>query len=214
MRNRSWLCFAATLGLALASISPRGAGALTLADLDGGGSFSAGSFMFDDFDVVIAGDLPVDLADYAVQILADGFRISGPISAILGGSGTLLLSYEVSALSPIIGGASLLASGVTIGAGAQALVVESLLGPASNVLGSLVVFDIEGVGADPDSTAGFTPASSVSVAKTITVGGGMVAAMPMVEQHFLAVEEPLTGVLLASGLAGLAIAGRRRDVSV
>jgi hypothetical protein len=212
MKHRNWLGVAAALVWAFAAIVPRGAGALTLADLDAGGSFSAGSLTFDDFDVVIAGDLPIDLAAYAVQVLADGFRISGPISAILGGSGTLLVSYEVSALSPIISGASLLAPGATVGAGAQALVVETLLGPASEVLGSLFVFDVEGVGADPDDTAGFTPVSSVSVVKSVIVGGGMLAAMPMVEQRFLALGEPLTGVLLAGGLVGLAIAGRRRDV--
>jgi hypothetical protein len=214
MKARNWLGVAAALVLAFAAIVPRGAGALTLADLDAGGSFSAGSLTFDDFDVVIAGDLSVDLTDYAVQVLADGFRISGPVSAILGGSGTLLVSYEVSALSPIISGASLLAPGATVGTGAQALVVESLLGPGSEVLGELFVFDVEGVGAGLDDTAGFTPVSSVSVVKTVMVGGGMLAAMPMVEQRFLAVGEPLTVVLLATGLAGLAITGRRRDVPV
>ena len=210
MKARDWLGVTAALVLALAAIVPRGAGALTLADLDAGGSFSAGSLTFDDFDVVLAGDLPVDLTDYAVQVLADGFRISGPISAILGGTGTLLVSYEVSALSPIISGASLLAAGATVGTGAQALVVESLLGPASEVLGSLFVFDVEGVGADPDDSAGFTPVSSVSVAKTVMVGGGMLAALPMLEQRFLTVPEPLPLILLGGGLAGLAIAGRRR----
>jgi len=214
MKRRNWLGVAAVLALAVGAIVPRGAGALTLADLDAGGSFSAGSLTFDDFDVVLAGDLPVDLTAYAVQVLADGFRISGPLSAILGGSGTLLISYEVSALSPIISGASLLAPGATVGAGAQALVVESLLGPASEVLGSLFVFDVEGGGADPDDAAGFTPVSSVSVVKSVIVGGGLLAAMPMVEQRFFALGEPLTVILLVGGLAGLAIAGRRRDMPV
>jgi len=214
MKRRNALGVAAALVFAFVAIVPRGAGALTLADLDAGGSFSAGSLTFDDFDVVIAGDLSVDLTDYAVQVLADGFRISGLISAILGGSGTLLVSYEVSALSPIISGASLLAPGATVGTGAQALVVESLLGPGSEVLGELFVFDVEGVGADPDDSAGFTPVSSVSVAKTVVVGGGMLAAIPMLEQRFLAVPEPLPLILIGSGLAGLAIAGRRREVPV
>ena len=213
MKARNWLGVAAALGLAFAAIVPRGAGALTLADLDAGGSFSAGSLTFGDFDVVLAGDLPVDLTDYAVQLLADGFRISGLISAILDGSGTLLVSYEVSALSPIISGASLLAPGATVGTGAQALVVESLLGPASEVLGSLFVFDVEGVGTDPNDSAGFTPVSSVSVVKSVMVAGGMVAASPMLEQRFT-VPEPLPLLLLGSGLAGLAIAGRRREVPV
>lgn len=214
MKARKGLCAAAALALAVAAIVPRGAGALTLADLDAGGSFSAGLLTFDDFDIVVAGDLSVDLTDYAVQVLADGFRVSGPISAILGGSGTLLVSYEVSALSPIISGASLLAPGATVGTGSQALAVESLLGPSSVVLGSLSVFDVEGVGADPDDSAGFTPVSSLSAVKTVIVGGGMLAAMPMVEQRFFTVPEPLRLILLGSGLAGLAIAGRRRDVPV
>jgi hypothetical protein len=214
MKARSWLAGAAALVLVLVAIVPRGAGALTLADLDAGGSFSAGLLTFDDFDIVIAGDLSADLTDYAVQVLADGFRISGPISAILGGSGTLLVAYEVSALSSIISGASLLAPGATVGTGSQALVVDSLLGPGSVVLGSLFAFDVEGVGADPDDSAGFTPVSSVSVAKTVVVGGGMLAAMPMVEQRFLVLSEPLRLILLGSGVAGLVIAGRRRDVPV
>jgi hypothetical protein len=214
MKARNWLGAAAALFLAFAAFAPRGAGALTLADLAAGGSFSAGSLVFDDFDVVLAGDLPVDLSDYAVQLLADGFRIVGPISAILGGSGTLLVSYEVSAPSPIIGGASLLAPGATVGTGAQALVVESLLGPASEVLGSLFVFDVEGVGADPDDSAGFVPVASVSVAKAVMISGGMLAAIPMLEQRFLTVAEPLPLMLLGGGLAGLAVAGRRRTVPV
>ena len=92
----------------------------------------------------------------------------------------------------------------------QALVLEALLGPASLVLGSLLAFDVQGVGSDPDDTASFAPVTSVSVAKSVIVAGGMLAAVPLVEQRFLTVGEPLTVTLLATGLAGLAIVGRRR----
>ena len=104
------------------------ASALTLADLDGGASFSVGPLTFANFDATVAGDISLDLADYPVQLLADGFRLSGPLSVLLGDAGTLLLSYTVTAADPILVGASLFAAGTTIGEGAQAWVGESLLG--------------------------------------------------------------------------------------
>ena len=211
MKARNWMGVAAGLALALAALGPRGAGALTLADLDGGGSFAAGPLTFSGFDVVVAGDLSADLTDYAVQVLGDGFRVAGPLSAVLGDFGTMLISYEVSAAAPIIDGASLLAPGATIDPGAQAWAMEALLDPAFAVLGTLFAFDIEGVGADPDDATGFAPVSGVSVTKAIQVGGGTFAALPFVEQRFSVVPEPVTQLLLAGGLAGLAIAGRRRE---
>ena len=146
--ERRWRAVSCALGLAAAIASAGGASALTLADLDGGASFSVGALSFANFEATVAGDLSLDLADYPVQLLSDGFRLSGPLSVLLGDAGTLLLSYEVTAADPILVGASLLATGTTIGAGAQTWVGESLLGPANEALGSLFVYDIEGVGSD------------------------------------------------------------------
>jgi hypothetical protein len=185
------------------------ASALTLADLDAGGSFAVGPLTFSNFDVIASGDLSSDLADYPVQLLADGFRLTGPISVLLGDAGTLLVSYTVSALDPIVYGASLLAPGTTIGSGAQAWAAESLLDGASLPLASLFAFDIEGVGTDPSDSAAFAPVATVQVAKVVNVASGLFAALPLIEQRFFVVPEPLTLVLLAIGLGGLALWGRQ-----
>jgi len=210
MNAPNWMGVAAGVALALVALVPRGAGALTLDDLDTGGSFSVGLLTFDNFDVVVAGDFSVDLTDYLVQVIGGGFRIAGPLSS-LGGSGTMLISYEVSALSPIIEAASLVAPGLTIGTGAQAWAAEALVGPGAVFLGSLFAFDIEGVGTDPSDSIGFAPVSELSVTKTLQVGGGSFASLSFVEQTFV-VPEPMTVLLLAGGLAGLAFAGRRREL--
>jgi hypothetical protein len=199
---------AAAIALLLAARAPS-ARALTLADLDGGAGFAAGPLTFTDFAVVPSGDISLDLSDYPVQVLADGFRISGPLSVLLGDAGTLLISYTVSALDPIVYGASLVAPGTTIGNGAQAWVGESILDTASLPLASLFAFTVSGVGSDPSDTAAFGAVAQVQVVKTVHVGSGLFAALPFVDQHFLFVPEPLTLVLLTLGLGGLALWGRR-----
>jgi hypothetical protein len=188
--------------------------ALTLADLAGGGSFSAGPLTFANFAVSVSGDLSLDLADYPVQVLADGFRLSGPLSALLGDAGTLLLSYTVTALDPIVVGASLLMPATTIGAGSVAYVGESLLDAANLPIASLFAFDVEGVGASPFDAAPFAPTATLQVAKVVSVASGLFSAIPLVEQRFLVVPEPLTLVLLTIGLGGLAFWGRRHGPRV
>jgi hypothetical protein len=211
MQRRRWIGFAAALGVLLAAYAPPGARALTLADLAGGGGFSAGALSFADFQVSIAGDLSPDLTDYAVQVLADGFRLTGPLSALLGGTGTLLLSYDVTAAGPVIDGASLFAPGTTIGAGALTWVGESVFAPGDVPIASLFVFDIEGVGSDPSDAASFAPQSAISVAKSVQVGGGSFAVIPVLDQRFSLVPEPWSLLMVSSGLLGLALWSQRHE---
>jgi hypothetical protein len=210
--ERRWLRMAVAGALLAGLLAAQEARALTLADLDAGASFSAGSLTFSNFEVNVAGDLSVDFADYPVQLLSDGFRVTGPLSVLLGETGTVLISYEVSALDPIIAGASLLASGLTLGAGAQAWVGETLLDASNLPLAALFVYDLEGVGSDATDDGGFGPVSFVQVAKTIHLESGTFAALSLVDQRFLVVPEPLPLALVTLGLAGLSLWGRRHQV--
>jgi hypothetical protein len=202
--KRRWRAVTCALGLAAAVGSAPVASALTLADLDAGASFSVGLLTFSGFDATVAGDISLDLADYPVQLLADGFRLSGPLSVLLGDAGTLLLSYTVSAADPILTGASLFAAGIAIDPGAQAWVAESLLDPANAVLGSLFVYAIDGVGSNPSDAVGFAPVSQIGVAKTVNLASGTFAAIPVIDQRFLLVPEPIAMWMLTLGLVGLA----------
>jgi hypothetical protein len=201
------------LGLAAVLATANAASALTLADLDGGASFSVAGLTFSNFEATVTGDLISDLAQYPVQPLADGFLLSGPLLVAGGGSGTLLLSYQVTAMAPILVGASLSAAGLTIGAGALAVVGESLFGPASEFLGSLVAYDIAGVGSDPSDSVPFGPVPQISVAKTVNLGGGAFAMVPVIDQRFQFIPEPVSMMLLTLGLVGLAWWRPRRMIA-
>jgi hypothetical protein len=197
---------AATLALGLAAPAL----ALTLGQLVGGTPLSTGSLTFDHFQATATGSADPTFDDYAVQVLADGFRISGPVSATLGETGTLLISYDVTTAAPGITGASLYSSGIAVGTGSQALVAESLSGPGNAPLGTLVVYDVVGVGTVPLASASFGPVSELSVAKTLQVKSGVFAAVPFVDQRFVVVPEPMTFFLLGAGMMGLFVSGRRR----
>ncbi len=199
------LLFAALLTLSIATP----AFALTLGQLVGGTPLSTGSVTFDHFQASAAGSVDPNFDDYAVQVLADGFRISGPVSATLGETGTLLLSYDVTTGGLGITGASLYSSGIAVGTGSQALVAKSLFGPGNTALGTLVVYDVAGVGTVPLSSASFGPVSGLSVAETLQVRSGLFADLPFVDQRFVVVPEPMTLLLLGVGMMGLFLSGRR-----
>jgi len=205
--NRRWRTLFCALSLGAVLATAPSASALTLFDLNPGGgtpTFTVASGLtFSNFHVTVAGALNPDLAQYPVLPQADGFLLSGPLFVAGGGFGTLLLSYEVTAMAPILVGASLSAPGLTIGAGALEMVGESLFGPA--FLGSLSAYDIEGVGTDPSDSIMFVPVSQLLVAKTTTIGGGLFAAVPSsIGQSFQLVPEPVSMLLLTMGLVGLA----------
>jgi hypothetical protein len=206
---RAWW-FPIAAAIVLAAGVPQPARALTLADLDAGGGFSVGALTFSEFDVLVTGDLSADLADYPVQLLGDGFRLTGPFSVTLGEEATMLISYVVEAAAGI-DGASLFSPLVAVGTGAAALVSESLLaGCSGSPLATLLALNVVGDANVPSDAAGFPAATKIEVVKVISLTSGVLAVLPHVDQRFAAVPEPLPLTLLAGGLTGLAVAGRRR----
>ncbi len=202
------------LAIALVAGVPPAAKALTLADLDAGASFAVGSITFSDFELSVAGDLSVDLSNYPVQLLADGFRIAGPLTMLLGEQGTLLISYVAETVAGVfLDGAALFSPLVAVGSGAAALVSESLLGPGGVPVGTLLALNV--AGGDPavlSDSVGFAAVSRLEVVKVVALQSGIVALAPHVDQRFSVIPEPLTLVMLGSGLAGLTLSGRRRAV--
>lgn len=209
-RFRSW-CVPIGLAIALAAGVPQSARALTLADLDAGGSFSVGALTFSDFDVLVTGDLSADLAGYGVQLLANGFRLAGPLSTVLDEEGSLLVSFAVEAAGSFaIDGASLFAPLVAVGPGAAALVSEALFDGDGDPLAQLLALDVFGSGSTVSDTTSFAGQARLLVVTAVVLGGGAFDAAPFVEQRFSVIPEPITLALLAGGLLGLGVAGRRR----
>lgn len=211
MQVLAWLGSIA-VAIALTVATPSSACALTLADLDAGASFDVGSLTFSDFEVSVAGDLSLELADYPVQLLADGFRLTGPLSVLLGEEGTLLVSYVVEATAgAVIDGAAVFSPLVAVGGGSAGLVSDSLFDDDGDPLGTLLALAVAGGGAPVlGDSVGFAGTTLVEVAKVISLSSGIFASAPHADQRFFVVPEPITLAMVSGGLAGLAVAGRRR----
>ena len=198
----------AVLSLCLGS----NARALTLADLNGGSSFDSSdgtlSFAFDPGSVVLNGSLPGALTDYLVTPIVGGFQLSGPLAAVNGSLGGLTLAYQVTPdLGLLLDSASLVITGVAVGASALGAVGVTLSNGAG--LGAIVT----GFGSDVLADgASFVPAAALAVVTSVqllALGAGEVVVLGSLGQAFglVAVPELRTGLLLASGLLGLALFG-------
>jgi hypothetical protein len=192
-------------------MAPAPAWALTLSDWVSGGGFSTDRLSFSDFEVSFAGDLVDDPTSYPVIALEDGFRLGGPLSVVMGGDGSLLLSYTVTVLDDLeIVGASLFAEGLVMGDGAQAVASTVLFDAPGAAAGSLATFAVAGVGSVASDALGLAPRTALSVVQSIQVRGGDLAAIPWIEQRFVAVPEVGTLLLVSVGLLGVSFVGRRR----
>jgi hypothetical protein len=217
----------ATWALAFAlvlSVAPA-ARALTLADLQAGGSFMALSdpLSFDNFSITVSGALSADLSDYTVVVLEDGFSIVGPMG-VASSTGGIDLAFDVLIKTDVapessLTGASLFFNGAAAGPGSLASVAEELIAPGLGSIGSLLVL-VDGNSSDYfDETTWDAPdVVELHVRKLIRVQGGDATApgigtISLITERFDVdnppVSEPVAATMLGFGLMGLWRFGRR-----
>ena len=92
---------------------------------------------------------------------------------------------------PILAGASLFGGGRRRSARARRRGWANRCSTRRTSARPLFAYAIAGVGTDPIDSAAFAPVSQSSVAKTVNLGSGTFAALPMIDQRFVLVPEPL-----------------------
>ena len=204
----------AAAGLLFVLFAATPASSLTLMDLNNGASFSSGpiTFEFATASVVISGAISTDLSNYEVVTIAGGFGIRGPITVADGNVGDIALAFTVQSQVLIVG-ASLFADVAASGSGATANVVETIDTGATGLL-EMFVFATGDGGLTLVDDVVFAGATSLFITKDIAVvstAPGQTATVSIVNQVFT-IPEPASLALLAAGLAGLLIAGRRSPV--
>ncbi len=190
--------------------------ALTLEDLATGASFSAGRLSFGHFSIAATGSVDANLADYQVQTLTDGFRIVGGLGAFDGDQGSMHISYEVTdSAAGGVDGLGLQFDGAAAGKGSGAMVSGNAFDGSNNHVASTSVFSSGGGGTQLSNTASFsTPQTDMHVEEGVvlrSVGLASGVAVSAIDDHFTAMPEPGTLVLLSVGMAGLFVMARKRE---
>ncbi len=202
----------AAVALLACLLTPASAPALSLLNLNAGASFTSGDgnlmFSFEPGSIMLAGALSSDLSVYTVDVLSQGFRVTGPMAVADGGVGVLTLAYDVGTVAGTLATATLTSMPSASGLGALAF-----LGQSASGLGDLVNVATGGGLNIPAATltaAGGSSSQVLTSLQLLTLGAGQFAGATFFEQTFgIAVPEPSTGLLLLSGLLGLALIGSR-----
>jgi hypothetical protein len=202
-----WLAAGVLLFLA----APQATLALTLDDLNGGGSFDSLdqtlNFSFDPNSISVSGSVGGALSDFEVVLLDDGFQIVGPFTTFDGETGSLWIDYTVTGTPDALAEAILSFNGAAAGQNAVAI-VDEILGQEGTAEvhareGDLKLFDSVLLTGTPQSLEIMKHIALTSVA-------GGTAQISEVKQRFTPVPEPGTVGLLLLGVGGLAYLRRRR----
>jgi hypothetical protein len=204
--------------------------ALTLADLNGGASFSDGTLTFSDFSVTLpptVGSSPnalagVNLALFEVEVLPTsgfGFRVlefDVPLVAAGDQVGQMLIDYKVTS-NPftVVTGAGLRFTGTAIGSGAITRIDELVATPAGNI--DLHVIRQAGGTQDPEDAKPLPgPAQQASVATDIRLDvssrTAFIAQISELEGQFsiAPIPEPGAIMIFSASLGLVTTASRRR----
>lgn len=222
MRKTKWTLPALACALLLGLSSA--ANALTLADLNGGGSFSTsdGTLTFSNFSVSTGGAFAgLDLSLIEVEALPSvgfGFKVlefDAPLVASGDQVGSMRLSYDVVANIGVINAVGLRFTGTAIGTGASVVIDETVSTPSGDV--TLRAARVAGGEQDPDDVATLAAgAPQITVVKNIQLDTssrtGLLAQLSEFEQRYSVapIPEPGAFAIFAASLGLVASASRRR----
>jgi hypothetical protein len=180
----------------------------SLADLVGGTTFQSddGTLTFSNFQVSRTKNLSSDLSLYTVTTTANGFMLtSSEFDGQTGGLRKLDLSYTVTGGSAIVQAALDLAGTIDSGR----IKVQKDIEVQGSDEGTFLVALLRGDATlTSDSDQFETGGAAFDVEESIRIK--KISTLDSVTNSFQAVPEPGTLALFASGIAGLALIGRRR----
>jgi hypothetical protein len=173
-----------------------------------------GQLRFSDFYFYIP---PGQLSDFTVSVLDDGLRFTGPLTVTDGATAEFYYAYSVTAIGDAteVAGATLIAPSEVSGTGFPTFVktVKRIYGPPPPEFYGQDTLATLTTGLNTTASASFTPEEQITVFDGIRLssgGLGSSASLQEMTNVFTVVPEPTSFAMLAAGILGLGLAGRRR----